>query len=124
MANEETLRSISREASADLSAKQYHFMTINASGLLAAAGAGVSIDGILQDKPDAANRAGQLGVRGRSKIVVGAAVTAGDDLTPDAAGKAVTAATGDVIAGTALEDGAASGNIVSILLNPQREPVA
>jgi len=124
MAIEEGLRSISREASADLSAKQFHFMAITSSGQIAAAGDGVAVDGILQDNPSAAGRVGALGVRGVSKLVVGAAVSAGDDISPNAAGRGVLSTTGDVIAGVALEDGGADGNIISFLINNQREPLA
>ena len=125
MAFEEQLKSISREASADLSAKQYHFMVVNSSGLLAAAGAGVAIDGVLQDKPDAANIAGTLGISGVTKVVAAEAITAGDDIAPDAAGKGVVASTtGDVVAGKALEDASGTGFIFAMLLNPQKEPFA
>lgn len=124
MANEEGLRSISREASADLSAKQFHFISIDASGQMAATGDGAATDGILQDDPSAAGRIGALGVRGVSKLVVGAAVTAGDDIASNAAGRGVTATTGDVIAGTALEDAGADGDMISLLINNQKEPLA
>lgn len=123
MATEEALKNITKLASADLSASQYCFMAINASGLLAAAGAGLAADGVLQDKPDAANRAGILGISGVSKIKCGAAVTAGDDLTPGTGGKAVTAGTGDVVAAKALEDGAGDGSIISALLILSHEPL-
>lgn len=125
MAFEEQLDSISREASADLSAKQYHFMVINSSGQLATVGAGLAIDGVLQNKPDAAAQAGTLGIRGVTKVVAGEAIAAGDQIVPDAAGKGVVASTtGDVGAGRALEAASGSGFVFAMLLNPQLEPFA
>lgn len=125
MAFEEQLHSISVEVSADLSSKQYHFMTINSSGKLATAGVAVAIDGVLQDKPDQTNEAGTLGILGVTKVVAGEAITAGDDITPDSAGKGVVASTtGNVVSGKALSSASGSGFVFSMLLNPQAEPVA
>lgn len=124
MATEEQLQSITLEASGDLSTKQYHFMVIDSSGQIAAAGAGAAIDGVLQDEPDAAGIASQVGFSGVTKVNAAEAIVAGDDITPDSAGKAVVAATGDVIAGKATSGASGSGFIFSMLLNPQKEPVA
>ena len=123
MAREEALISISVEAASNLSASQYRFMRVNASGKLAAPTAGQSVDGVLQDKPDADGAVGLLGILGASKITCGAAVTAGDELTPGTAGKAVTAGTSDVVAGKALADGSGDGSIIPMLLTPQKEPL-
>ena len=116
MAYEQSLRSIGLPASADLSASQFCFMTVNSSGQLALPSAGGDADGILQDKPNAAAVEGELAVLGISKLVVGAAgVTAGDLLATDANGKAVTATTGNKILGRALATGAA-GVIIPALI--------
>ena len=116
MAYEQTLRTIGAPASADLSASQFCFMTINSSGQLALPSAGGDADGILQDKPNGVGVEGELAVLGISKLVVGTAgVTCGDLLTTDAAGKAVTATTGNKILGRALATGA-SGVIIPALI--------
>lgn len=124
MAYEENLQTISKQAGSDLSSRQYRFMTVNSSSQLAVAGAGVAVEGILQDKPDASGRAGSLGIAGVSKVEAGAAFTAGDDLTPDSVGRAVTAGTGDVVGATALEDASGAGSIVACLIKMQSEPVS
>ena len=60
MAYEQTLRTIGAPASADLSASQFCFMTVNASGQLALPSAGGDADGILQDKPNGVGVEGEL----------------------------------------------------------------
>jgi hypothetical protein len=116
MAYEQTLRTIGAPASADLSASQFCFMTINSSGQLALPSAGGDADGILQDKPNGVGVEGELAVLGISKLVVGTAgVTCGDLLTADANGKAVTATTGNKILGRALATGV-SGVIIPALI--------
>lgn len=118
MAVENALTSISVPAGSDLSSKQYYFMTINSSGQLAATGDGAAADGVLQDAPAAAGRAGRLGTGGRTKITLGGTVSAGDDVASDSTGKAVVAATGDIILGTAITGGS-SGVIGDMLFQPR-----
>ena len=116
MAFEQNLHNIAVPASADLSASQFCFMTVNSSGQLATPSAGGDADGILQDKPNGAGVQGELAVFGVSKVVVGTGgVTAGDLLATDANGKAVTATTGNKILGRALATGAA-GVIIPALI--------
>ena len=116
MAYEQTLRTVGLPASADLSASQFCFVAVNADGNLALPSAGGDADGILQDKPNALGVFGEVGILGVSKLVVGTAgVTAGDLLTTDAAGKAVTAASTNKILGRALASGA-SGIIIPALI--------
>ena len=116
MAYEQTLHTISAPASADLSASQFCFVAVNSSGQLALPSAGGDADGILQDKPNAAAVAGEVGILGVSKLVVGTGgVTAGDLLATDVNGKAVTATTGNKILGRALVTGAA-GVIIPALI--------
>jgi hypothetical protein len=116
MAYEQTLRTVALPASADLSASQFCFVAVNADGNLALPSAGGDADGILQDKPNALGVFGEVGILGVSKLVVGAAgVTAGDLLTTDTAGKAVTAASTNKILGRALASGA-SGVVIPALI--------
>lgn len=116
MAVESTLQAITVQASADLSSNQYMFVLVNSSGQLAAASVDSAIAGVLQDKPAAAGRAGNLAYSGRSKIKLGGTVTAGNFLTSDSSGNAVAVASGSAVsAGIALTSGT-SGQIVDMLI--------
>lgn len=115
------------KASADLSTKQYYFVTLNSSKQLAVAGANVECIGVLQDKPSAAGVGGQVRCFGISKVVCGGTFAAGDKIASDSSGKAVkfTAATvsagtpeplaGSLVQGIALEAGV-SGQTASLLI--------
>jgi hypothetical protein len=116
MATEASLVNISVAASADLSANQFRFHTIGATGM-ALAGAGVLTDGVLQDTPNALGVHGALCVSGVSKVVAGAAVLAGAEVASDATGRAVTAVSTDHYAGRAITAAGAAGDIISVLLN-------
>jgi hypothetical protein len=118
MALKQNAHSVTIPAGSDLSAAQFKFVEVNSSGQLALAGDGAHADGVLQDTPAAAGRAGLVDIGGITKVKCGAAVTAGGPVASDAAGLAVNAATGDVILGTALETGA-SGRIISMLFHPR-----
>ena len=80
--------------------------------------------GIVQNKPtifsgSGANKVGLVAFGGGSKLVVdgnASAITAGDPLSNDAAGKGAVAATGDRIHAIALEDAAADDLIISVLI--------
>lgn len=115
MATENALQTRSIPASTDLSASQYCFMKIT-SGQLAVASAGIGdAVGILQDKPDAATKAGRIAYGGTSKVLAGGTFSSGDRITSDSAGKAVSVQSGDESLGTAIADGSA-GKITSVLL--------
>ncbi len=115
MSFEEALQSITRPAGGDLSTKQYMFMTVDSNGRIDITGDGASADGVLQDKPNATDRMGQMAISGVSMVVCGGTVTKGGDVASDAAGKAVDVTTGDYILGVALETGA-SGDIIPVKL--------
>jgi hypothetical protein len=116
MAYEQTLRTIGAPASADLSASQFCFVVVNASGRLALPAAGSHAEGILQDKPNGAGVYGDVGILGVSKVLVGAGgVTAGDLLASDANGKAVTATAGNFVLGRALATGAAGTYVPALI---------
>lgn len=114
--NAQTL--ITVPASGDLSSSQYLFMTINSSGQAAATGDGAAADGVLQNDPAASGREAVIATAGRVKVKLGGTVAAGDDVASDTNGKAVSAATGDVILGKCVEGGAVN-NIGSIIFNPR-----
>lgn len=114
-------------ASADLSTKQFYFVTLNSSKQIAVAGANAECLGVLQDKPNASGNGGQVRVFGISKVQCGGSFNAGDKIASDASGKAVkyTVATvsagtpeplaGSLVQGIALEAGV-SGQLASVLL--------
>lgn len=114
-------------ASADLSANQFRFMVLNTSKKLVLAGANVSCVGVLQDAPNAADRAGGVRCFGITKLTLGGTVAANDKIASDANGKGVKATAASVSAGTpeplagsyvmgvALEAGV-SGDVISVLL--------
>jgi hypothetical protein len=79
-------------AAGDLSADQFKFMNIGASGAARNTVNGGFVDGVLQNDPSAAGRAATVAVGGVSKVVAGAAVAAGAKVMSDATGRAVTAA--------------------------------
>jgi hypothetical protein len=118
MAFEDTKISVTVPAGSDLSASQFCFVEVNASGQLAVVGAGLHADGILQNDPNAAGRAGEVAIAGIVQVKCGAAVTRGGAVASDAAGKAVNATTGNIILGTAMETGA-NGAIIGILFHPR-----
>lgn len=116
MALQERINPLSVPASADLSASQFRFVTLNASGQLALPAAGADAIGVLQDKPDAVGRAGLVGLlvgSGRLKVVAAATLVPGNKVQSDATGAAIVALTGDRELGTVLVGGA-SGELVEI----------
>jgi hypothetical protein len=121
MAYELGNQAISVPASTDLSAKQFYFGTIDANGQVAVTGAAAAADGVIADKPAAQGRpCAFYTVPGMVvKVMCGAAVANGALLDADANGKAVTHASGKVLA-KALAAGAADGVIIPALLILQR----
>lgn len=104
-------------AGADLTASQHLFVVVNASGKAAVAGAGVAIDGVLQNKPDTDQAATVWGCGSVSKVVAGAAVAAGALVAPNASGQAITAVSGNYIAGRALNAATGAGQLISVWVN-------
>ncbi len=106
-------------ASADLSAKQFTFVVMNAAGqLITPLFSGHATIGVLQDKPTAQGQPGQVCRPGDiSKIYCGGSVNAGDFVTTDTNGKAITATSGTEVAGQAMDAGA-SGSIIRIVYQP------
>jgi len=116
--SEEKLMTVSGEASGDLSSHQFKFMVIDSNNQLALnTSAGALCNGVLQDKPDAAGKAGSLGVGGVTKIVLGATLAAGAEVMSSAAGVAVAATATNKVLGT-LRVGGASGEVGEMLWQP------
>ncbi len=108
-------------AAADLSSKQYTFVKLDSSGLVAAAAAATDIPiGVLQNAPTSGQEAEVL-VVGGTKIVAGAAIGEGALVGTSSAGKAVALVAGTdttkYVVGTLLTESAADGNIVTAVIN-------
>lgn len=99
----------------DLSTRQYHLVSVNASGEAVLAAAGAIAVGVLQNTPKQGEPAGirSLGI---TKLVTGAALVAGQAVTCDASGQGVAAQAGDAINGVALAGTTVAGQIISLLL--------
>lgn len=120
MAYQESMDLISLPANTDLSTKRYFFVKVansSGSGRVAVAGAGERVLGVLNNAPNAAGLAAAVAAKRGSivKVYAGGSITAGNEVTPDSAGEAVVAGTGDVVAGIAINS-AVNGDVFEILL--------
>lgn len=120
MAYELGMDSITVEANADLSTNQHFFVKVtnnSGTGQVALAGAGERVLGVLKNNPSAQGEAAEVASkRGAvTKVFAGGTVTAGNEVTPDAAGEAVVAGSGDTVAGVALNS-AVDGDVFEIQL--------
>ncbi len=105
-----------REAAADLTGQQYHFMQIDTDGLVdIASGQGEVMDGVLQNEPAAAGEAATIMVNGVSKIVAGEPIGDGILCTSGTDGRCEIALTGDIVLGKTLEAGG-DGEVIAVLL--------
>jgi hypothetical protein len=118
MAFSQNLQSVTFEAGQDLSAKQYHFVTIASDGQVDPTGDGLQAHGVLQNDPPAAGRAANVGISGITKVVAGGTCTAGSNVSADTNGRAVNTVSGDFALGVACESATTDGQIISILLCP------
>jgi len=103
------------EAGGDLSAGQFKFVALASDGQIDIAGDGADAVGVLYNEPDAAGKAATVVVTGKVIVEAGASITTGDAIASNAAGEAITAATGDIVKGYALED-AVDGQIFAMEL--------
>lgn len=116
MAVMQTRDNRSFEAGEDLSAAQFHFVTLETSGAVAlAAAAGGNCIGVLLNAPAAVGRAATVAISGKVMVEAGATIVAGDAIQTNAAGEAIPAATGGYIMGYALEAGV-DGQIIAMEL--------
>jgi hypothetical protein len=118
MAYKENQSCVTLEAGQDLSAKQYFFVTIASDGQIDPTGDGAAAVGVLLNDPAAAGRAAEVCIGGLTRVEAGGTVAAGAAVASDAAGNAVTAATGDIILGTAVTGGA-DGEVITIVFQPR-----
>ena len=108
------------EAGEDLSAAQFHFVTLEADGQVDLADADAeNCIGVLLNNPDAAGKAATVVVTGRVLVEAGGAITAGDAVATNNAGEAIeltaSASATAVTMGYAVED-AVDGQIFTIEL--------
>jgi hypothetical protein len=115
------LETLTLEADADLSDKQYHFVRYVATNKCnqASLDTDSGLIGVLQNKPKSGEFA-TIGYLGLGKVVAGAAITAGVILTTNSSGRAVTVTSGDMAGGRALEAAGADGDIITALLFPPK----
>lgn len=118
MSTQEIVKSITLEAGADLSTKQYLFVNQATDGQVDPAGTqGIDVLGVLQNKPDAAGKAAEVAVLGVSKVVAGGVINPGAKVMTDNTGKAVAATGTNVVVGVHVGKAAsASGDIIPVLL--------
>jgi hypothetical protein len=109
--------SISREAAADLSAKQFYAGKLDSTGKVALSGANDKAAlGIIGNKP-AAGETAELVIGGTTRAIVSEAVAVGDRLTPTAAGKLeVVDLADEAYIARALEPATADGDIIEVLI--------
>ena len=102
-------------AGEDLSSHQFRFVTLESDGQVDKAdSAGERCFGIVENDPAAGGEATVV-VSGKTRIVCGGTIAAGAQIQTDASGEALTAATGDVVMGYALEAGV-DGQVIAMEL--------
>lgn len=137
MAYDEAIRSITLEADASLAVytgvpgqpgsanpnggKQYVFVKVtgaNTAGLATAA-ANELVVGVLQNKPQNVGMAATVAIRGVSKALAGAAVTAGVAVKLDASGRVIAAtlpADAALVVGVSLQSAGAANEVLPVLI--------
>jgi hypothetical protein len=117
---------ISLPAAADLSTHQFKFVVVDANGRAAlVVASGGQADGVLQDKPNALGKHGDvmlIGAGGVSKVVAGAVVAAGALVMSDTTGRAITATATNWVLGRALSASGAANEILSVEIGQRGKP--
>jgi len=103
-------------ASADLTSSQFLFTKVDGEKTVGLAGAGEAIDGVVQNNPNTGEAATVWGVGSVTKVYAGAAVAAGAFVTPNANAKAVTAASGNYIAGRCITAAANADELITLFI--------
>jgi hypothetical protein len=109
-------------AGADLTGKRYHAVKMQTNGTVVLAGVdGEQCVGVVQNAPTGAGKTGRLRINGVSKVVAGAAVEEGAELSANTSGRFVTASAGQYVHAVALEPADADGDIVrAMVVNYQK----
>lgn len=111
------------QAAADLSTFQYHLVRYSAANAVNLAVLAVTSNllGVLQNKPKSGEFA-TVAYGGISKVVAGAAITAGDLLTTSTSGRAIVvtslASGQEMVFGRALTAAGADGDVIPALIFP------
>ena len=111
------------QANFNATSYQYRVMRFDAAQTCNVASNAVSADGleapagILQNNP-LSGQAADIAYAGLSKAVAGAAITTREYITTNGSGKVITAVSGDMVMGRALEAVGAEDQVVSVLLFP------
>jgi len=111
------IQDLTFKADADLSSAQFYFMCLDADGKASACGAnGVSV-GILQNKPDAEDKAALVRTLGTSKLKMNEACDEGEWLTSTSTGLGEVCDAADEYCGAmALEASGAQNDIIEVLV--------
>jgi hypothetical protein len=97
---------------------QFLFVYVSAARVVTVqTSSGGAVYGILQNTP-ASGQAADVGIMGISKVVAGAAITAGANLMCDTAGRAIAQTSTNIIAAVALEAATAAGQIITVAIIP------
>ena len=117
MAYQQAQTNITLKAGADLSAKQYLFVKIDANGDAVLAGNGENAIGVLQNAP-ASGEAANIAVAGVSKVIIGdtTSLDSGVVISSDANGKATLGVSTDFALAILIEDTTANDDVVSCLI--------
>jgi len=120
MAYEKPIFTQTFTAGEDLSAKQYHFVKLNAANSVHVCDAATDqILGVLQNAP-ASGEAASVMILGISKLTASASIAVGARLSTTTAGKAVTVTNGSdttkYVGAVALEAASADAEVISCLV--------
>ena len=116
---------ITFKAAGDLSAKQYHFVKLDTDGKVEACGHNEVSVGILQNAPDAEDKAARVRLLGTSKLVMNEAVDEGEMITSTADGDGEVIDAADEYAGAIdIEAATAQDDIVEVLIIHTYSPVS
>lgn len=113
------LETLTLQAAADLRNNQYQVMRISGVQLcnVASDATKTSAIGVLQNKPNTGQFA-DIGIIGKAKVMAGAAITAGDNISYNGSGRAITVVSGNnMVIGKALETSTADGQLISVWLS-------
>ena len=102
-------------AGEDLSSSQFKFVTLESDGQVDLAdSAGENCMGVVINDPASGGEATVV-VSGKTVVTAGGTIAAGSSVATDASGDAVTASTGNIVMGYALEAGV-DGQVIAIEL--------
>jgi len=102
----------------DMSANLFKFVKLSGSTAVAAAAATDPVVGVLQNKPTASGQPATVMIDGVSKVIAGAAITAGSVVYIDSTGRATSTAASNKSVGIAESAATGAGEVISVLLKP------